>query len=138
MSHHEADNHNRASDAAADVVRQMNEAFQTGNLEAAADFIADDIEWHEIGRTEGVHGKEALAARAQEPDAQSWDISGEIHDVVANGDHVVSLITAHAKRADGTTLDYKVAEVYHVRDGKITGRWAMSDDTEAINRFFKG
>jgi hypothetical protein len=29
-----------------------------------------------------------------------------------------------------------VAEIYHVRDGKISARWAFSDDTEAINRFF--
>jgi ketosteroid isomerase-like protein len=138
MSHHESSPSNRASDAAVDVVRRLNEAFQSGGPQAASELIADDIEWHEIGRTEGIHGKEALAARGQEPDAQSWDITGETHDIVANGDHVVALITAHAKRADGTTLDYKVAEVYHVRDGKITGRWAMSDDTEAINRFFKG
>jgi ketosteroid isomerase-like protein len=34
------------------------------------------------------------------------------------------------------TLTYRTAEIYHVRDGKISARWAFSDDTEAINRFF--
>jgi ketosteroid isomerase-like protein len=47
-------------------------------------------------------------------------------------------VTATAKRADGQSLTYKVAEIYHVKDGKITARWAFSDDTEAINRFFGG
>jgi ketosteroid isomerase-like protein len=31
-----------------------------------------------------------------------------------------------------------VAEIYHIRDGKISARWAFSDDTAAINDFFKG
>jgi len=26
--------------------------------------------------------------------------------------------------------------VYHVKDGKITERWALSDDTAAITEFF--
>jgi hypothetical protein len=69
--------------------------------------------------------------------APSYEITGETHDVIANDDHTIALLTAHAIRG-GETLDYKVAEIYHVRDGKISGRWAFSDDTEAINAFFKG
>jgi ketosteroid isomerase-like protein len=138
MSHHEGSGHNRASDANADVIRRSLDAWNAGDMQAAADLIADDIEWHEIGRSDAVHGKAALAERMNQPDAQAWEITGESHDVIANEDHVVSLVTAHAKRADGQTLDYKVAEIYHVKDGKITARWAFSDDTEAINRFFAG
>jgi ketosteroid isomerase-like protein len=32
---------------------------------------------------------------------------------------------------------YRTAEIYHVADGKVTARWAFSDDTAAINEFFK-
>ena len=67
-----------------------------------------------------------------------WDItSGDVHDVIGGDDHTVALLTAHAVWGD-KSIDYKVAELFHVRDGKITARWAMSDDTEAINTFFKG
>jgi ketosteroid isomerase-like protein len=36
------------------------------------------------------------------------------------------------------SLTYRTAEILHMKDGKITERWAFSDDTEAINRFFSG
>jgi ketosteroid isomerase-like protein len=126
------------SDQNADVIRRSMDAWNAGDMEAAASLIADDIEWHEIGRSEAVHGKAALAERFNQPDAQSWEIHGESHDIVANDDHVVALVNATAKRGDGQTLNYKVTEIYHVRDGKISARWAFSDDTEAINRFFGG
>jgi ketosteroid isomerase-like protein len=48
---------------------------------------------------------------------------------------VVLLVDATATR-NGRTLDYKVAEAYHVRDGKIAERWAVSDDTARIAEFF--
>jgi ketosteroid isomerase-like protein len=56
--------------------------------------------------------------------------------MLANDEHGVSLVTATATKPSGESLTYKVAEIYHVKDGKVTARWAFSDDTEAINRFF--
>ena len=50
--------------------------------------------------------------------------------------HAIGLIEVTAKRGD-KTLTYRTAEVYHMRDGKITERWTFSDDTEAIKRFFE-
>jgi ketosteroid isomerase-like protein len=138
MPHEPGHPANRVSDQNADVIRRSMDAWNAGDMETAAGLIADDIEWHEIGRSEAVHGKAALAERFNQPDAQSWEITGENHDIVANDEHVVSLVTATAKRGDGQTLTYKVAEIYHVKDGKITQRWAFSDDTEAITRFFGG
>jgi ketosteroid isomerase-like protein len=121
------------------LARRIAEAFNSGDTTAMADAIADDVEWHEIGRAEPIMGKEALAARfgmgsgAPPP----YEITAELHDVIANDDHTVVLATAHATK-DGKTLDYKVAEIYHLKDGKITARWAVSDDTAAINDFFGG
>jgi hypothetical protein len=121
------------------VVRKFLESMTTGDTQAAADMLTDDIEWHEIGRADAIHGKAALAERfgMGSGTAPSYEITGESHDVIGGDDHSVALLTAHATRG-GETLDYRVAEIYHVRDGKISERWAMSDDTEAINAFFKG
>jgi ketosteroid isomerase-like protein len=63
--------------------------------------------------------------------------SVDLHDVIANDDHVVELVTATVTMGD-KTLTYRTAEIMHVRDGKITARWAFSDDTAAINEFFAG
>ena len=121
------------------LVRKMSESFNSGNIQEMADMVADDIEWHEIGRAEPIIGKEALAARfgMGSGTPPPYQITAETHDVIANDDHTIALGTAHATK-DGKTFDYKVAEIYHMKDGKITARWAVSDDTAAINDFFKG
>lgn len=137
MSHHEGTHSNRASDAAVALVKQALEAWSFGDAEAAAAILTDDVEWHEIGRPDAIHGKAALAARFDQPDAESWSIKGETHDVLANENHAIAMVTATATHGD-QSLTYKVIEVYHLRDGKISARWAFSDDTEAINTFFGG
>jgi ketosteroid isomerase-like protein len=122
------------------LIRKMTESFNSGDIQAMADMVADDVEWHEIGRTDAIHGKAALAERfgMDSGTPPPYEITGEAHDVIANDDHTIVLANAHATKDDGTSLDYKVAEIYHMKDGKITARWAMSDNTEAINAFFKG
>jgi ketosteroid isomerase-like protein len=121
------------------LVRRMTESFNSGDMQGMTDMLADDIEWHEIGRAEPIIGKEALAARfgMGSGTPPPYEITGSLHDVIANDDHTVVLANAHATR-DGRTFDYRVAEIYHIKDGKITQRWAFSDDTGAINDFFQG
>ena len=97
-------------------------------------FMADDIVWHEIGRAEPRHGKAELRAAMMEG-ARDWTISFEVHDVVANDDHAIALGTATAIRGD-RTLEYRTAEIFHIRDGRAAERWAFSDDTAAIVAFF--
>jgi ketosteroid isomerase-like protein len=112
------------------------EAERTGNLLSVMDLLSDDIVWHEIGRDEPIRGKAALAERfAGMPEGGS--ITTETHDVLASDDHCIQLVTATASMGD-QSLVYRTAEIYHMRDGKITERWAFSDDTERINAFFGG
>lgn len=121
------------------IVRRYLDTMTSGDMQAASDLMADDIEWHEIGRADAIHGKAALAERfgMGSGTAPSYEISGETHAVIGGDDHSVALLSAHATR-DGKTFDYRVAEIYHIKNGKITARWAFSDDTAAINDFFKG
>jgi len=97
-------------------------------------FMADDIIWHEIGRAEPRRGKDELRAAMMDMPPGST-IKYEVHDVVANDDHAVALGTATATRGDAT-LVYRTAEIFHLRDGRATERWAFSDDTAAITEFF--
>ena len=118
------------------VLRRVSEAMAAGgDVEAAVDpYIADDIEWHEIGRTEPTVGKDALRQRFQESFG-SYEIKADEHDTVANDTHAVQLMNVTATK-DGRTLNYRTAEIYHMKDGKITARWAFSDDTARILEFF--
>ncbi len=117
------------------IARRSLEAFNTGDMQAMSDGLDDNVVWHEIGNPDPVMGKAALAARMAGSEKPDYEITGELHDVVANDEHTIALVTAHATRG-GKTLDYRVAEIYHMRDGKIVERWAFSDDTAAITEFF--
>jgi ketosteroid isomerase-like protein len=122
----------------ATLVRQYLERQELSDIEALSEMLADDVEWHEIGRAEPIRGKAALADRYMGSGQPEWKITGgEVHDVIGGDDHTVALLSANAEWGD-KTLSYRVAEIYHIKDGKVTARWAFSDDTEAINNFFKG
>jgi hypothetical protein len=112
------------------------EVERTGDMIGVLDLLSDDVVWHEIGRDEPIRGKQALMERfAEMPEGGS--INTETHDIVANDDHCIQLVTATATMGD-QSLVYRTAEIYHMRDGKVTERWAFSDDTERINAFFGG
>ncbi len=117
------------------VARQLTEAFERADMEAVDRLLADDVVWHEIGRTEPRRGKAALRAVAPGGGGVDYKITGTTHDILASDDHAVVLVNATATRG-GRTFSYRTAEIYHVRDGKITERWAFSDDTAAIGEFF--
>jgi ketosteroid isomerase-like protein len=116
------------------LVRRSLEALNSGDMQSLVSLLDDDVEWHEIGRAEPIRGKAALAERfgSSLRDAQ---FTGVIHDVVANDNHTIALVETTATRGD-RSLTYRTAEITQVRDGKVTARWAFSDDTAAINEFF--
>ena len=116
------------------VARELNEAFARGDMARLDALTADDVIWHEIGRSEPRIGKEALRAEAPGGGA-GFEITGSVHDVLASEDHAIALIEATATRG-GRTFTYRTAEIYHILGGKIVERWAFSDDTAAIAAFF--
>ena len=112
------------------------ELERTGDMTGQMGLLADDVVWHEIGRDEPIRGKQALMERfSGMPEGASITI--DTHDVVANDEHTIQLVTATATMGD-QSLTYRTAEILHMRDGKITERWAFSDDTDRINKFFGG
>jgi ketosteroid isomerase-like protein len=119
----------------ATAFRRVLDAMDSGDMQSAMEALADDVEWHEIGRAEPIRGKATMMERFTSGEGAGWDITGETHDVLANDEHAIALVNATARK-DGQEFHYRTAEIVHMRDGKITARWAFSDDTDAINRFF--
>lgn len=114
---------------------QMNSSTNPGDIEAIMnEGLADDVEWHEIGRTEPTIGKAAMKERVAAGFGDT-EIKVDEHDTIANDTHAVQLMNVTARRGD-KTLNYRTAEIFHMKDGKITARWAFSDDTAAIIEFF--
>jgi ketosteroid isomerase-like protein len=117
------------------LFRRMSDAINNGDTAAVEALLADEVEWHEIGRADPIRGKVALAGRQPGGADTDYEIHYDIHDVVANDEHTIALGDATATR-NGTNLKYRTAEILHVKDGKITARWAFSDDTQRIIDFF--
>ena len=114
------------------LYRRAFEAFTRGDG-SAADLIADDIVWWQIGSAEPVRGKAALLESMSRMEGLDFEV--DLHDVTASDDHVVGLVRATVRAGD-QQFTYRTAEIAHVSDGKISERWAFSDDTQAINEFF--
>lgn len=117
------------------IYRRVHEMIQQGDFEAVFDALDDNVVWHQIGG-ETLHGKDAVRASmsgTSEMEPGAFQI--EIHDVVGNDDHVVGLIKATVSMGDQSFV-YRTAEIAHMRDGKVTERWAFSDDTQRISDFF--
>ena len=114
------------------IFRQAMEAFNAGDSAGFVDSLAADVVWHQIdGRT--LDGRDAVMASMS--GFADIDFTGEVHDVVANDDHLIGLINAHVKVGD-QEISYRTAEIMHMSDGKITERWAFPDDPQAIVEFF--
>lgn len=114
------------------IFRQAMEAFNAGDSAGFVDSLAADVVWHQIdGGT--LDGRDAVMASMS--GFADIDFTGEVHDVVANDDHLIGLINAHVKVGD-QEISYRTAEIMHMSDGKITERWAFSDDPQAIVEFF--
>ena len=115
------------------VARQLQDAFDSGDMQALDRLIAGDVVWHEIGSAKA--RSKADMAGAVGGSAVDYSITASAHDILASDDHAVVMVDAHATRG-GRTLDYRTCEIYHIRNGQVVERWAFSDDTAAITAFF--
>jgi ketosteroid isomerase-like protein len=71
--------------------------------------------------------------------AKTMELTGgtfrsELHDVVANDEHAVSLFVARGQR-EGKTLEARNVLVTHVRNGKLEETWLFSGDQYAADEF---
>ena len=123
-----------------DVVRETFAAFGRGDVDAAQKHWAEDIRFHVPGRNpragdyEGIEQVRQFYAGLAE-DVTGGTVSSELHDVLANDEHAVALMTTRGERA-GKQLTYNTVNVYHFRDGKITEMWSYPADQYAVDEFW--
>jgi ketosteroid isomerase-like protein len=108
-------------------------AFASGDVDAFRSTLADDVVWNTIGG-DTMNGAESVAASMSGLAGFDFEIS--LHDAIANDDHVIGLIDVRVTAGD-KEISYQTAEIHHVDDdGKVTERWAFSNDAQAIADFF--
>ena len=123
-----------------DLARRGYAAFAAGDMATLDDLFADDIVWHVGGRgplSGDYEGKEAVIAyfgRLAQETGGNFRI--ELHDMLANDEHVVALTAASAKRQGRSLDNARGVQVFHIRDGKVTESWFHSGDQYADDEFF--
>jgi ketosteroid isomerase-like protein len=108
----------------AEIVRALFDDFNRGDFEAALAKIADDVDWGEppdIPESGSYHGHEGVVkgiARFM----GAWErLRVDLEDVIEAGERVV--VMTHwvgRSRTSGIEVDQRVAQVYRLRDGRVT------------------
>ena len=114
-------------------------AFERGDMEWMNDHMADDVVWHVGGNSKwagSYEGKQAvLEFFGRQAQALGSQPEVDIHDVLGNDDHVVTLGSAKATAADGSSAEWKYTQIFHVKDGKVTEVWGMAENDAAVDPF---
>jgi ketosteroid isomerase-like protein len=110
----------------AELYRRLTTAFQAGDLDSIRDGLAVDVQWHEAGEATVVDGRDAVLERMTGTVAH---IEGrvDVHDVLADDDHVVAMLNVSLRKPDGSEVTYPAVEVAHMSDGRVTERWSFMD-----------
>jgi ketosteroid isomerase-like protein len=105
-----------------EVVNEAYAAFGRGDIGALLETLSDDVEWvgtealPQGGSFRGRDGVGEFFAGV----AQNWpELEIEIDDLIADGDHVVSVGHGEGKLTGGEAADYGFTHVFTVGDGKI-------------------
>lgn len=109
------------------------EAFQKQDVETLRGLFHEDIEWSSKGGTplSGLfRGPQAVLEMFGRIPQLTDHFELELHDVLANDDHVVVMARQHVARA-GKRHDGMVVHVYHLEDGKVRQAFLIQEDPEA-------
>lgn len=119
------------------VIRTAYEAMGKGDVATFATLLDDDITWYEsTAGMEGIYrGREqVLDFMGQVFQQAGMQMRVSIHDVLANDDHAVILHESTITFGDRSHTG-QYADIYHLRDGKLTAHWHLAVDAKADAAF---
>ena len=115
-----------------DVFNAYNDALIAGDFEAVFATMADDIVWHQPGKSKvsgKVVGKEVLGAHLAQFGASTNGTFRILTNwVSANDDLVAANVTFKAERDNGDNLDMNGIDLFRIKEGKIVEVWLFSSD----------
>jgi uncharacterized protein len=122
-----------------ELTRRGYEAFAKGDVPALSELMADEVTWHVTdGRplSGSYHGRnDVLGFFARLAQETGGTFRLDVHDILANDEHVVALGTLSASRGS-KSIEMLVANVIHVRASKITEFWTATANPRASIDFW--
>ena len=122
-----------------EVARQEMEAALRGDLEGMIAHYTDDVVLHYPGRNKlsgtyrGINAIRAWVDMVSELIGPGGSFTRSLHDILANDDHTVQLVSVDARTASGRTASWNAAVVMHIRAGKICEMWIHIDDPYVLD-----
>jgi len=123
----------------ATLFRRGYDAFNSGDMDTVRETFDENIVWHTGGRnrfSRDSHGiDDTLAFFMELIQATNGTFHLEVHDIIANDEHAVALVTSKAE-VNGRTLESRGAHAVHVKDGKVTESWYFDWDPYQFDEAF--
>jgi uncharacterized glyoxalase superfamily protein PhnB/ketosteroid isomerase-like protein len=124
-----------------ELARKGYAAFNSGDVDAVMNLLADDVVWHVFGSgpLAGDHkGKQAVMELfgnyLQLLDSQST----EVHDILANDQHTVVMAILALTRG-GQSIEHRITDVIHPDpEGRVQEFWRFFDDQGKADAFLSG
>lgn len=120
-----------------EVVRAYIAALAEGDMDRVGEFLSDDVVFHMGGRNPMSGDKrgrdESIGMLRMASERAGGRLAVDVHDVLANDEHVVALV-----RRKIAGIDTTAAIVYHVGDGRITEVWIHEGDQQALDEALAG
>ncbi len=106
--------------------RALYAALNAGDLDSASEYLSDDLVFHSPIFRQPV-GKDALRSATQRIVDPTDKYTLEIHDILANDEHVVAVFVVRGRRGE-RVLNERGVHVIHLDDeGKVAELWAVTD-----------
>jgi uncharacterized protein len=122
-----------------ELLRKGYAAYSTGDMDVLNELFADDIVWHIAGRSP-VSGDYKGRDQVYGFFGKLMELSGgtskiEVHDILANDEHAVALVTGTGTRS-GKSFEGNDVHVFHLRNGQVVEFWDSPVDQYAADDFW--
>ena len=116
-----------------ELVRTGLEAFNRGDVDSFLDLLDPGIEAYvppELPNEGTYRGRDGFRRMVEQWNEAWEEFRAEPEKLVAKGDRVVALVRQRGRgRGSGVEVEFPVAYIYEMRDGKLV-RWELSADRE--------
>jgi len=127
------------ADSNAAIVRKAYQDFAHGNIPAVFAAFDTGITWHIPDHSPlsgDFVGHEQVGSFFQRTMALSQGaFSIDVHNVLADGDLVVALVTVNARR-NGVSAEFPEVHVWQLKDGKVVGFREYQGNEQREDRFW--
>jgi ketosteroid isomerase-like protein len=122
------------------LVRDLHDARGRGDRDAIRAILSPDIVWHDPypaphgGDFHGIDDWFKNFYDANDPRSEGTDV--RLHDVLANDQHVVTLVEWSSTLRGKGSIEGREVGIYHVQDGRVAQVWFFLEEPSRYAEFF--